>query len=108
MEQTSLFAVACSNGKKSDAALNLCLNQLMEIGDRINALHIYDIEEGKNIDLQRSIQASLLSTVNPIQVPNCKFNLIWERKAHKHLVVQIIKFIIQCQCHYMLLGFSQK
>lgn len=108
MEKTLLFAVACSNGKKSDAALTLCLNHLMKIEDKVNALHIYDPEIGKNTALERSVHASLLSTVNPIQVPSCKFNLIWERKTHKHLIVQILKFIYQCQCQYLLLGFSQK
>jgi hypothetical protein len=63
MEKKSLFAVACSNGQKSYTALEFCINDLMKIGDSINALHIYDLEQGKSTHLRKSVNAILLSAV---------------------------------------------
>lgn len=107
MEQNRTFVVACSEGTKALTALNLCIDRLMKIGDKINAFHVYNEGERK-INFQNSLNAILLSKVLTSQVPSCKFNLVWERKTLKHLVAQIIKFANQCQCDFLLVGFSQE
>ena len=41
-------------------------------------------------------------------MPSCEYNLVWERLSHKHLIVQILKFISECRSHFLFVGFSEK
>jgi hypothetical protein len=61
MDSWKVFTVACSSSEKSRIALKICLESVMNVGDRVNALHVY--QENKNLELQKSVGALLLMKV---------------------------------------------